>query len=98
MLAFERQPERPPAQVGRHIQNETGHVGQLDAANIPGGRRTTLVLVTFFLSCKEADGEFIYFKKVLRYQITINYIICTLQTTIFSGTSIMSATANLSLL
>lgn len=40
VLAFERQPERPPAQVGWYVQNEAGHVGQLDAAYIPRGGKT----------------------------------------------------------
>lgn len=44
VLAFERQPERPPAQVGRHVQNEARHVGQLDAAYIPGRTKATLVV------------------------------------------------------
>lgn len=39
VLAFERQPERPPAQVGWHVQDEARHVGKLDAAYVPGGRK-----------------------------------------------------------
>lgn len=46
VLAFERQPERPPAQVGWHIQNEARHVGQLDAAYIPEGRKKTFTVFT----------------------------------------------------
>lgn len=38
VLPFERQPERAPAQVGRHIQNEASHVGQLDTAYVPRGK------------------------------------------------------------
>lgn len=39
VLPFEWQPERPPAQVGWHIQNEARHIRQLDAADIPGGKK-----------------------------------------------------------
>lgn len=43
VLAFERQPERAPAQVGWHVQNEARHVAQLDAAYVPDGRKATLL-------------------------------------------------------
>lgn len=36
VLALQRQTERAPAHVGGHVQNEAGHAGKLDAANIPG--------------------------------------------------------------
>lgn len=39
VLAFERQSEGPPAQVGRHVQNETSHVGELDVADVPEERQ-----------------------------------------------------------
>lgn len=35
VLALERQPQGAPAQVGWHVQNEAGHVGQLDATDVP---------------------------------------------------------------
>lgn len=35
VLALQRQTERAPAHVRRHVQNEARHVGKLDAANIP---------------------------------------------------------------
>lgn len=35
MLALKRQPEGPPAQIGRYVQDEALHVGQFNIANIP---------------------------------------------------------------
>lgn len=46
VLAFEWQPEGPPAQVGWHVQNKACHVGQLDATYIPERRKATFYCLT----------------------------------------------------
>lgn len=56
MLAFEWQPERPPPQVGWHIQNEARHIRQLDAADIPGGKKAILTICKLSF-CVEAGRQ-----------------------------------------
>ena len=46
VLAFEWEPEWPPAQVRWYIQDEACHVGQLDAPHIPDAR------MAIFTFCK----------------------------------------------